>query len=164
MGLVRWSKELSSNPNVCGYFLQGILRMRLWWNYRLVKIDFSILIQLLQQFLDKEFSDSSIFGSAHPVSIIKSVIQRMLLFTWWSGFWFYEGTSVSLVSKSYRLSPAQGLTWSFWWGKMSTLEVMRRVKENGRFFQIIRYFLYVRSLASLFQNCLEFKKNIGVMS
>lgn len=107
MGLVRWSKELSSNPNVCGYFLQGILRMRLWWNYRLVKIDFSILIQLLQQFLDKEFSDSSIFGSAHPVSIIKSVIQRMLLFTWWSGFWFYEGTSVSLVSKSDKLSCAR---------------------------------------------------------
>jgi hypothetical protein len=162
MGLVRWSKELSSNPNVCGYFLQGILRMRLWWNYRLVKIDFSILIQLLQQFLDKEFSDSSIFGSAHPVSIIKSVIQRMLLFTWWSGFWFYEGTSVSLVSKSYRLSCARA-NMKFLVRENEHTGSDEKSKRKWAF--LLNYPLFpVRALTSLFQNCLEFKKNIGVMS
>ena len=60
--------------------------------FRSLELDISQSNVTLVTILDKEFFHSSIFRRAHPVSIIKSVIQRMFLFTWWSGFWFYEGT------------------------------------------------------------------------
>ena len=52
--------------------------------------------------LEKQASDYGVLGTAHPLSIMKSVVQRILLFTWWSGFWFYEGTERNNSSEAIK--------------------------------------------------------------